>query len=119
MEDNTFAVGKKICRVFTESELFDTSCYGHSRIRRIDMPLFLLMDDGSVLRLCGHWLSVASAYEIEELQEEPEPFAPLCGRTILSVDEAETLFLQLDGKLGLICSDFLGEFTDIEFVTTL
>ena len=142
MQTYDFAVNKVIVQVAVNSELFDTSYYGHSRIKRVDSPLFLYMDNGSVLRLFGKSLSLVS--ETDELlfqndaegecyaEDAKNAFSILIGHTILDAflvsdpicepedlafrDEQPTeLFLRLDNGLTLMCSTFFGEFSDIEF----
>jgi len=142
MRTYDFAVNKVIVQVAVNSELFDTSYYGHSRIKRVDSPLFLYMDDDSVLRLFGESLSLVSEEDNLLFQDDVEvachpedatnAFSVLIGHTILDVslvsdpicepeelafrDEQPTeLFIRLDKGLTLICSSFLGEFSDIEF----
>lgn len=140
MHSYDFAINKKIEKVVVTSELFHTS-YGHSRSKRIDSPLFLYMDDGTVLRLFGKSLSPVETDE-SLFQNDAEgecyaedarnAFAVLVGHTILDVflvsdpicepedlefrDEQLTeLFIRLDNGLTLMCESFLGEYSDIEF----
>lgn len=95
MEDYSFALNKKIVDVFTESELFDTSYSLESGILCIDRPLFLHMDDGSVLRLFGDHLSPAFESSWDQQQGDAgkyvnhATFAFQClrGKTIIAVKE--------------------------------
>ncbi|MBQ5608147.1 MAG: hypothetical protein IIU86_03900 [Oscillospiraceae bacterium] len=142
MQAFNFAINKKIMQIVVNSDLFDTSYYGHTRIKRVDSPLFLYMDDDSVLRLFGKSISLVSEKDKLLFQDDVEvdchpedatnAFSVLIGHTILDVslvsdpicepeelafrDEQPTeLFIRLDKGLTLICSSFLGEFSDIEF----
>ena len=140
MRDYAFAVNRKICDVYTESELFaslDNSCH---RMLRIDEPLLLIMEDNSVLRLVGDNLSLANERDIEIIgssfafHDNATPaFRFLCGKTILAVNEVyepiweiedleksrkrTALDIILDIPILLECADgCLNEFTDIRIM---
>lgn len=104
MEDYSFALNKKIVDVFTESELFDTSHSWVPGILCIDRPLFLHMDDGSVLRLFGDHLSPASESGWEQQRGDTgkyvnhATFAFQCfrGKTIVAVNEIYDLVCEVE-----------------------
>lgn len=141
MKDYSFARNRKIVDVFTESELFDTSYSWSPGIIEIDRPLFLHLEDGSVLRLFGDHLSPAfeESYEIQkgdlgDYHHNATPaFQCLIGKTILAVREiyepiceAEDLELSqervaldviLDGAMLMECvSGCMHEFTEIRIL---
>ena len=95
MKDYSFALNKKIVDVFTESELFDTSYSWTPGIIEIDRPLFLHLEDGSVLRLFGDHLSPAFEGSYETQKGDPSDyhhnatpaFSCLIGKTIIAVNE--------------------------------
>ena len=95
MKDYSFALNKKIVDVFTESELFDTSYSWMPGIIEIDRPLFLHLEDGSVLRLFGDNLSPAFEGSYETQKGDPSDyhhnatpaFSCLIGKTIIAVNE--------------------------------
>lgn len=104
MKDYSFALNKKIVDVFTESELFDTSYCGKPGILCIDNPLFLRMDDGSVLRLFGDHLSPSFEGNIEPQKGNHKKyfynatpaFQSLIGKTIIAVNEIYELVCEVE-----------------------
>ena len=95
MKDYSFALNRKIVDVFTESVLFDTSYRWTPGIIEIDYPLFLHLEDGSVLRLFGHHLSPAFEESYETKNGDPSnyhhnatpAFQCLIGKKIIAVNE--------------------------------
>ena len=95
-----FAIGKQIKQVFTESFLYldgsnNMEHYEETSIKRIDMPLFLLLNDDMLLRLHGSSFSVVDGYLREYVlsddfnsdTETQQMFQFLCDRTIIDVQE--------------------------------
>lgn len=140
MNDYDCIKGKKICRVLTHSELFTTKANSTNRLVRIDAPLYLLLEDETILRLFGEMLSVVQNYQTQEvralfekqgtLNDAEQALQCLCGRTILDAyavleDFCEentgkprnviALHLTLDGGLQLETYTAFDEFSDIEF----
>lgn len=96
-----FAIGKKIKQVFIESELYLDRKYDeyvpcqNLSVRRIDKPLFLLLDNNVLVRLAATSFSVADDYTREyvfskDFTANPraqKEFKKLCDLTIVDVQE--------------------------------
>lgn len=139
MCDYAFAIGRKIKRVFSESELHldgrynEEAPYEDLSIRRIDEPLFLLLDNDLLVRLYATSFRTADEYEREYVlgtdfaanEKTQKEFEMLCGLTISEIqefydelddlDEMTDLIIVLDSGLRLICTTFLDYF-DIEII---
>lgn len=95
-----FAIGKQIKQVFTESYLYldglnNAEDYEDTSIRRMDKPLFLLLENDSLVMLYGSSLHVADNFYKEyvlcqDFRSEASTqrvFQFLCGTTILDIQE--------------------------------
>ena len=100
-KDYSFAMGIKIKQIFIESELYldgnysEHNAFENLSIRRIDTPLFLLLENDVLLRLYGTSLSIADDYDKEyvfgdkfvlNIKSQKE-FNRLYGLTIVDVEE--------------------------------
>lgn len=99
-KDYKFAIGRKIKQVFIESELYlDGKNNGNLlceklSVRRIDTPLFILLDNDVLLRLYGTSLTVADDYAKEFVfgdgfasnDKSQKEFERLCGLTITDIE---------------------------------
>ena len=118
MKDYSFALNRKIVDVFTESELFDTSYSWTPGIMEIDRPLFLRLEDGSVLRLFGDHLSLAfeESYEAQTgdlnnyHQNATPAFQCLIGKKIIAVNEIYDIVCEvedLESPREKLCLDII------------
>lgn len=95
-----FAIGKQIKKVFTESFLYrngeyDEYTYEDLPLRRIDQPLYLLLDSGALVRLHSTSFDLADNYtkkyvfgkEFTPNKETQKEFEMLCGLTIVEISE--------------------------------
>ena len=119
--DYKFAIGRQIKRIFVESELFLDGRYNEYNplhipsVRRIDKPLFLLLDNGALARLHSTSLSVADDYSKEYVfskdflsnEETQKEFDLLCGLTIMDIKEFHENKYDLADEKGHIpsCAD--------------
>ena len=100
-----FAIDKRIIQVFTDSFLYldginNVECYEECSVRRIDKPLFLFLEDGTLVRLHGTSLSVCNevlkeyvfCQDFHRNIQTQRAFQFLCGRSITSVQEFETYY---------------------------
>ena len=127
-----FAIGRKIKCIFTESELYLDGTYSEHHpfenlsIRRIDKPLFILLDNDVLVRLYATSLSVADDYEKRYvLGEDFTPdtkaqreFEKLCGLTIMDVKELyinKYDYADEDGNLPI----YMDEFQNSDGITDL
>lgn len=101
----SFAIGKQIKQIFTESYLYlDGSNNIHelenSSIRRIDKPLFLLLENGEILMLYGTSFSKTDEFLREYVFGEDfhhdiktqQEFQFMCGKKISNVEEYKVFF---------------------------
>lgn len=100
-KDYKFAIGRKIKRIFTESELYldgnyrEDNTFEKLSIRRIDQPIFVLLDNDVLARLYATSFSIADDYEKEYVFSEnftsdikaQKEFEKLCGLTIIEIKE--------------------------------
>ena len=134
-KDYCFAIGRKIKRVFTESELYRDGKYDERypftnlSLRMIDKPLFLLLDNNMLLRLYGTSLSVANGYDVRYVlgkkfkknAKTQKEFKRLCGLTIVNVQEfhANQYDYSADGTVEKVLPDEFGNgcgLTDLAIV---
>ena len=101
----SFAIGKQIKQIFTESCFYldgsnNIDELESSSIRRIDKPLFLLLENGELLRLYGNSFSISDNFLREYVFggafqpdiKTRQVFQFMCGKTISSVQEYSTYF---------------------------
>ena len=148
VNDYEFAIGRRIAKVFIESELYLDGTYDEQNpdedltIRRVDKPLFILLDNGELVRLYATSFSVADHYTKEYVfsnefnadSRSQQAFQFLCGHTILDVKnvyeplceiedvekqkEPSDIVIALDNGLRLICYLFFDYF-DIRIVSDI
>ncbi len=96
-----FAIGRKIQRIFTESELYldgkycEYNPFENLSIRRIDKPIFMLLDNDILVKLYATSFSIADDYDKKYVfgedftsnKESQKEFERLCGLTIIDVQE--------------------------------
>ena len=101
LKDYSFAIGRKIKQVFIESELYLDGNYSEHNpfenlsVRRIDKPLFILLENDALLRLYGTSLSLADDYDKEYVfgdkfvlnVKSQKEFSRVYGLTITDVEE--------------------------------
>lgn len=101
INDYGFAIGRKINKVFIEGELYldgkkNKDFFGEKpSVRRLDTPIFILLDNETLVRLYSYSLSIADDYAKEYVfssnfvpnNEAQNEFERLCGLTITDVEE--------------------------------
>lgn len=127
-----FAIGRTIKQIYTESELYLDGKYNEHNpfenlsIRRIDEPIFILLDNDILVRLYATSLSIADDFEKRYvLGEDFKPdikaqreFEKLCGLTIIDVKELyenKYDYDDGDGSISLYSDEFQnrGGITDL------
>ena len=101
----SFAIGKQIKQIFTESYLYldgsnNIQELENSSIRRIDKPLLILLENGELLRLHATSFSMADDFLREYVFSEnfcpdiktQQAFQFMCGKKILNVQEYKVYF---------------------------
>ena len=100
-----FAIGKQIKQVFTESYLYldglnNAEVYEDTSIRRMDKPLFLLLENDSLVTLHGPSLYVTDDFykkyvlgkDFHSEASTQRAFQFLCGTTILDIQEYKVYY---------------------------
>ena len=132
MKDYCFAVGQKIKKVLVESELYldgkePRAAFESLGRRRIDTPLFLLLDNDTLLRLYASSLSVADRDTRDYVMGEDfcpnkrtsKEFEMLCGLSIVKVEEFYANLYDFTDDQGNLPDNFdvsHGELTNLVLV---
>ena len=127
-KDYKFAIGRSIKQIFTESELYLDGKYNEEHpwektsVIRLDKPLYILLDNGEILRLYSTSLSIAAECVRERILCSAEAvksaFNMLRGRTVTDVQEWYENKYEIDED-SAECFDGLGRLRDFDKPTDL